>query len=374
MDPLGQGISKDDSGIFFCKKTLPLEEGRAFVYKKSKGVHFCTLKSVKELTKTSEKRITPECVHFKECPSCHYLHTDYGTEISFKVLALSELFKKLSTREDLKQIDPKRIQTISAPHRLGYRNRLQLHYNLKRELLGQIDPTTKTILEIPKCLIADPKILSALTELYQNKSWIKEAKKYRQNTGHVELYLRTGNEKVQLSWNKDYAFGGFDQVNEQMNHKLCELLTKEVRAEASDGTILDLFGGSGNLTKELSEFSTLIVDTFTDNDLLQDHQYSLSLSLDSEEALDEVEKALDTGHIHSLILDPPRRGFKQIGTWVQKFAPDKLFYVSCHPASLVRDLSYLPANYQLSKLYLLDLFPGTFHFETMAVFSEKKMP
>mgnify|MGYP001341796390 CR=1 FL=1 len=81
MDALGQGVCKQNGAITFIAKTLPGESGMARIHKRSKGVQFATGESIAE---QSEQRIKPECVHFQQCPGCHYLHTDYPTELGFK--------------------------------------------------------------------------------------------------------------------------------------------------------------------------------------------------------------------------------------------------------------------------------------------------
>ena len=83
LDPLGQGVSKENK-ITFIEKTLPGEIGSAEVYRKAKGVIFGRLTNPDKLEVESPDRIKPECPHFHECRGCQYLHTDYNNEIVFK--------------------------------------------------------------------------------------------------------------------------------------------------------------------------------------------------------------------------------------------------------------------------------------------------
>ena len=141
IDPLGQGVSKTDGVITFIAGTLPGESGTATVYKRAKGVQFARLDT---LTRAAENRIEPICPHFKTCPGCQFLHTDYESELSYKKAALARHLVNLEIGEG-------EIEVVSAPHRLDYRNRVQLHY--RHQYIGMLDTVANEVLEIPRCKI-----------------------------------------------------------------------------------------------------------------------------------------------------------------------------------------------------------------------------
>ena len=91
LDPLGQGVYKNDNKINFIAKTLPGESGVAKVLKSKKGVAFAT---IEELAVTASNRIDVNCPHYAKCPGCDYLHTDYQSEISYKQSALAMMIIK----------------------------------------------------------------------------------------------------------------------------------------------------------------------------------------------------------------------------------------------------------------------------------------
>ena len=157
IDPLGQGVFKKGDDIFFIPKTLPNESATAQVLKRKKGVHFAKLST---LDNHSPNRIKPKCEHFDSCQGCHFLHTDYGSEIQFKEKSFKKMLSYLNI-EDIK------INT-TANNRLHYRNRVQLHYNLNAKKLGFIDGKSNSIVQIPKCLICNEKVSSKLKELYKD--------------------------------------------------------------------------------------------------------------------------------------------------------------------------------------------------------------
>ena len=75
--------------------------------------------------------------------------------------------------------------------------------------------------------------------------------------------------------------------------------------------------------------------------------------------------------VHLIIVDPPRRGCSlKALQGIIKIKPRKIIYVSCHPATLARDLECLvQGNYKLEKVLPIDMFPQTSHVETVVLMS-----
>lgn len=353
IDPLGQGVSKIDDQIIFVRKTLPGEEGQADILKSSKGVQFA---EVSELKKLSPKRIQAECPHFQTCQGCHLLHTDYQTELEIKKQTLTREIEKSLKRAGSSLNVP--IEILQAPRRLGYRNRIQLHYDRNKQKLGTVDPLKKIITEIPACKIALEPIQEKLQSLYEKQTWLKQLKGPAH--GHVELQVNNG--EVQVFWNSRYSEGGFTQVFHEMNEILVELVTQSVLQLPKNQRIWDLFGGGGNLTQNIKDQDILVVDSYLPKEKKGGHQKFFQSNLYHAEALSQCLEQNERPDI--LLIDPPRTGFKDLHLWLEELRPKELFYVSCHQATQLRDLSACFQNYDLKEVKLLDLFPGTYHFET----------
>ncbi len=363
IDPLGQGVFKKDDQIYFIPKTLPGETGSASVLRSTKGVNFARLE---HLGSEAENRVTSDCPHFENCPGCHFLHCDYKSEVEYKTNSFNRMLSRLNT--DI--TNP--IQSITAPQRLGYRNRIQLHYNIKDKALGFIDGKKNRIIKIPNCKICNPLVQQELASLYLNDNWMKKAKKYKKNKGHIEIYDSPSGLKTE--WNKRYASGGFTQVNQDMNYKMKDLLPPFLSEHASKhntATLLDLFGGDGNLSKFCDELdiNRVIVDYYQGNKPKGDNYYSLDLY--DEDSLMEFMVLNSTKDFYSMIIDPPRKGFPDLHKWVRKINPELIIYISCHPQTMVRDLKFLAEDYEIEHAYILDLFPSTFHFEGLSVLRKK---
>lgn len=351
IDSLGQGVSKLTDKVAFIPKTTIGDKGEATIMSEKKGVIFAR---ANKFSSHSELRINPICDHFNSCPSCHFLHVEYSDELKFKLENLQRLFRNLPL--------PK-IEVIAAEDRLGYRNRVQLHYSLKTKLIGMKDPSTFEITPIPFCKIAVKEVLDEVKRLYQNNQWMSEAPTAPME-GHVEIYQRDN--QTQVSWNRPYAEGGFTQVNQVMNDRLKEVLKGEWKL--SSGGLLDLFGGTGNLSQGLNYSRRLCVDIYPK---AMPSEF-LNQDLYDKEALRKVSKVIkqDGILVENLILDPPRSGLKNLTEWLETFRPKNAVYVSCDPHTMARDLQGLP-GYAITRAFLIDFFPSTFHFESM-FFLERK--
>lgn len=347
IDPLGQGVFKQDEKVYFIPKTLPGESGEFVINKKSKGVHFGTCL---KLTYESPERIEPKCSHFTNCNGCHFLHTSYQNEVSFKLKSFEKILYPLQKQQEL----PK-VEVVSSGERFGYRNRIQLHYDSQKQVLGFKQKHSNDIIPISKCLVASSTIQAKLIELQKNRSWLTLLPPKAPVKGHLELYEK--NNEVSLHWNQKYAALGFSQVNQLTNNLLLEKIPQLLPSENLH--VLDLFGGEGNLVSNLSTKSSLSVDLYPDG---KKKGAFFHLDLFQDNAL-EIFCREHNQSFNTIILDPPRSGFKQLDEWVKYFQPNDILYVSCQPSTMVRDLGNLLSSYTIDTIYLIEFFPGTYHFE-----------
>ncbi|CAA0078551.1 23S rRNA (uracil(1939)-C(5))-methyltransferase RlmD [BD1-7 clade bacterium] len=347
MDNLGQGVARVDGKITFIGKTLPGETVNARVVQRKKGVSFARLSSVDI---AADNRVEPACPHFSECPACDYLHTDYTSELAYKHKALANYLRGL--------VDSDVIDVIAAPQRLGYRNRVQLHY--RHTHIGMVDGRRDQVLPIPECQILHPKLQAAFDDLYTHTDWAKE----RAVAGHCELYLQ--GDEVSIEWDKDYAHGGFTQVNSAMNTVLCDTVTDYLNS-LPVSSVLDLFAGRGNLSEAAvaqRELVRQMVD-YTPHD----SDDFIALDLYDEDALRVFGRKACQKQFDVMLVDPPRKGFGDINAWIQRTKPKHLVYVSCNAATLARDLRSIDRPYTIEKVAMLDLFPSTAHFESLVCLS-----
>ncbi len=368
MDGLGQGVSKDGE-VTFIEKVLPGEEGTAEVYRKAKGVRFAM---VKEITVKSEQRIEPACSMFSRCGGCQYLHTSYKNERALKELYLQNTFQNL--------VDSTvKFSVYPAEKRFGYRNRVQLHYNIKTGQLGYISKFFQQFIPASACLLPVPSVRETIQELYSGFSWKALLPPHAPETGIIEIYHRKGKEHPTVSINTSYAEGGFSQVNTTMNRQLAALTTEAFNRHFNsiqNTRVLDIFGGNGNLTSSFHGADIIVADLTPEKEKQHTSNRTKQVivqDLYRKEAVQELYKKLIQFHgedPHLIVFDPPRKGVKNIRKWISRFSPDMIFYISCNPATLKRDAETVKSLYKITDLSLIDLFPGTKHFETFAVFKK----
>jgi 23S rRNA (uracil1939-C5)-methyltransferase len=289
---------------------------------------------------------TPVCRHFYQCPSCSMQHIPYSEQLEIKKLHLSQLLKPLNGEQ-------KPIQVFKADSLYHYRNRLQLHYKKSPLQLGY--KHGEHITSINQCPVALPQI----------EEWIQShhSDTLVGNEGHVEIYMK---ETLSLAFNEHYAHGGFSQVNKEMNDKLCHELD-EFFKESCSGNILDLFCGNGNLLKNITTGERFGADSYIGDSNPYEHKKIINLY--EKNSLEQLSSLLTNNPIEAILLDPPRSGWLELSHAVKLFKPKFVIYVSCWPSTMIRDLTEIIKNEQmtLKKVMLFDFFPQTSHFETVAI-------
>jgi len=373
IDPLGQGVSKKNK-ITFIEKTLPGEEGQATIYKETKGVSFGFLKSEDDLKIKSKDRVHPECPHYWECPGCQFLHTPYDKEISFKKKSLERHLLPLT--KALTAIPE--VTLHPAMRRLQYRNRVQLHYDLTKRKLGLRSTKLKEIIEIPNCKVLSPKTEDELQSLYKGKKWLEIIKKNLSSNpkrGHIEIYNKSP-ESNSIAINQPYAHLGFSQVFEEMNLKLKTFLTQKAESLLEDpnkNVILDLFGGNGNLTRQFKSNVIVIDNCQLKKNTLSPYQSFHKRNLYQKDILKDLIQIAKNKKVEGLIVDPPRAGIKGLDSWTEYFKPNFIFFISCNPSVLKRDLApIIELGYKLNEIHLFDLFPSTQHYETIVLLTKHR--
>ena len=354
MDPLGQGVSKKAGIITFVAGTLPGETGTAVVYKRAKGVQFARLQT---LDQTVDNRVEPDCPHFDRCPGCQFLHTDYASELAYKKATLARYLAALDVPDES-------IELVPAPRRLAYRNRVQLHY--RHKYIGMLDTVSNEVLEVPQCRIMCQELRSAFDQLYQG-DWTQD----HSGHGHCELYFRSG--EVSVRWDEDYAHGGFSQVYAEMNQEL-QSRVQTLLEELEMSSLLDLFSGTGNLSNAYAAAGgdRVLIDSYIDSVGADRPDNFHQMDLYDEQTLSNFTRRIGGSNFDTILIDPPRRGFPGMDSWVKKIKPRHVLYVSCNPASLVRDLRNLSTRFRFKSIQLLDLFPATSHFETLVLLEMRK--
>ena len=153
------------------------------------------------------------------------------------------------------------------------------------------------------------------------------------------------------------------------------LLVGQLLDLKSHEILVDAYAGVG-------VFATLLATKVRKVIAIEESQSAVDDYLECENRIDNLEFLLGKTEnvlplidekIDSLILDPPRLGcHPDVINSILIKKPHKLAYVSCDPESLARDLNLLMAGgYQIMNIQPIDMFPQTFHVETISILEIK---
>lgn len=178
---------------------------------------------------------------------------------------------------------------------------------------------------------------------------------------------------------RKYRVGHFSFF--QVNRLLAGGLAREVADDAGGSLALDLFAGVGLFSLGMGEKFDHVVAVESNPAAARDSEANVSgaaqqrfvnrsrpISIEVRAADVEQFLAKYRGAPQMVVLDPPRAGLTPgIVKHLARIAPERVTYVSCDPPTLARDLSALQqSGYELTEVHLFDLFPQTFHMETVA--------
>jgi 23S rRNA (uracil1939-C5)-methyltransferase len=413
----GDGLAHADGNTIFVPYVLPGEEVRAATKSKQKKLLWADLL---EVTSPAKERTGPKCPHFQKCGGCHYQHISASEQLRLKKEILRETLSRLGGIS----WDGAIVEHAAQPY--GYRNRAQwaVRPGMPRAL-GYFLPESSVILPIDECPVLSPLLAQTFLKLQDmtrsgtlpagvqeieafadssdkklalNIAFDKFPKPaeeltsvFRKALPQIEslLLLDQKKNKFELSGpgHLTQEAGGFQyRVSHlsffQVNRFLIEDLLKTVVAGAHGETALDLYAGVGFFTlplaKAFSRVVTVDANLAAARDLLANAELAkVTVVSHNEHAEEFLKKTAEKPEF--VVLDPPRAGLGAQATRdLAELGANEIVYLSCDPSTLARDLAVLtnsaskpkeipaPSNsYQITEMHLFDLFPQTFHIETL---------
>jgi 23S rRNA (uracil1939-C5)-methyltransferase len=160
----------------------------------------------------------------------------------------------------------------------------------------------------------------------------------------------------------------------QTNTSMAERLYQSVKGFASltgKETVLDLYSGIGTISIFLASQAERIIGVDISNAAIADAKRNCQLNgIDNCEFLcGDVKMYLSCCSIQPdlLIADPPRVGMqREVIDRILRLLPKRIIYISCNPSTLARDIALLKEGYKVEEVQPVDLFPNTYHIESVA--------
>lgn len=386
----GSGLARHGGSVVFVPFVLPGEEIEAELIQNRGGTFRGSV--VRGIRQSADRKIPP-CAVFGQCGGCHYQHMPYDRECEYKVEILRETLQRIGGLHWDGEIE------VSRASPLGYRNRTQLRLERRPGSLsvGFRASGSHRHVETEDCAINSPK----LCELHRKLCLMTQDRRFPRDLESVELFACGGGVQMNLSGHfgplprKFRSWFGerlgvrntgapldcrcgpdllrvsarsFFQVNRFLAPTLAELAV----GNTSGGLVLDLYCGVGLFTLPLARRHNRVYGVDSSSSATRDLQANASRAGVSVRIvhLGVAEFLRGFADRPSLIVaDPPRSGLgAAVVREVLRLAPSELRLVSCHPATLARDVKQLVAGgYGVERIHMIDMFPQTYHIETITV-------
>jgi 23S rRNA (uracil1939-C5)-methyltransferase len=394
----GRGVARAGGRVWFVAGALPGEEVEAELESERAGVIEARARTVYRPGPMREK---DPCPAAPECGGCDLAHLrrasakDALREIITGALrhAPAELAAAVA-----------RAPVVVSP--MAWRLRARLHWDPESRVLGFFSPRSYRAIDISPCRVVSPRLLAALPEI---ATALTAA---RAGVGEVEWLEDLESETAVAGWRGSASpprgpvsgLAGFHPLTEagairrggwgkqsvvmrlpvplrvpigaffQGNRHLVPLLfarVAEIAASLRPSGVVDLFGGVGFLAaaaRHAGAGHVVVVEAQRSAaraaaENLRDAEVA---PIEAEEYL--LSPATPTGTL--AVLDPPRSGLtavarRRLAAW----GPEAILWLSCDPAAFGRDAAdLLAAGYRLVSLEIWDLFAGSHHAETLALF------
>ena len=350
-----------------------------------------------EVIHHSPLRVEPKCRHFGSCGGCHYQHIANQDQVKFKQAIFIEQLQRLGAITNLD------VLTESSPSPAwNYRNSLQFHLSGKGRLGFQRGGSNEVV-EINECHLPCPELNEiwphlqldalpgleridlrcgvdgqALLTFISKNSNLPDFSTDRPisavHLAHGEGVILAGSDSLNMKVMDKIlrvSAGAFFQVNPLVMEAMVRWLIELVNPSCAI-TVLDAYCGVGLFSAFLAPLVKNCIGIESSPAACRDYAFNLDEFSLLELYQGLVEEVLPLMEIKPdvIVVDPPRSGIERIALEAMlALAPEKIVYGSCNPATLARDAKIiLSKGYGLKKSILLDMFPQTYHVESMNLF------
>ena len=378
LDYFGRGIGYVDGKIIFVANLLPLEEALVKVIIKKKKY---MIGEVIKFIKKSSDRVIPRC-SYVNC-GCALQSLDYFKTLEFKKNKVTDILKRYSGLDNV-------VSDIFYGDKFyGYRNKISL--KVKSGKLGYFKNGSNELIPISGCALASDKTNEIISIL--NKADLSSVSSIViKDFGDILIDIK-GN--MDISSLKDFAYSiymddelvygeenllaslgdfkfyvskdSFFQVNSDVTLKLYNKII-EFLGDNKNKTILDLYCGVGTISLFLSKHFKSVIGAEINREAIKCANLNQKLNNIDNVSFICGDASLELKKLKAdfLVVDPPRSGLTLDGiNEILRFSPEKIVYVSCDPMTLARDLNYFKDKYDIKEVNLFDMFPWTYHVESL---------
>jgi tRNA/tmRNA/rRNA uracil-C5-methylase (TrmA/RlmC/RlmD family) len=352
----GEGVGRVGDFVVFVPFVITGETVEAEITEVKKNFARAKLLRVE---KASPERVSAPCEYFGKCGGCQYQHVAYEEQLRIKRKQIVDLFERVGKIPGT-VVGP----VIPCPSPYGYRNRIMVRsqWNKPEQKLniGFVRGDCGLVEDIQKCAIAEPALNEQLAHV----------RAHPPPKGGIKVVLRVQPENWELPPDS------FFQNNFYQLPALLDTVRGFLRAGGAKH-LADLYCGVGFFGIELSdsietftgvEYDQRAIGAAEKNALSRNVRNGRFISAKVEDALPGLLAEMKANET-AVLIDPPRKGCgAAILKLLRETRPRQVIYVSCHPATMARDLNILQAEnvFKLLHVQPLDMFPQTQHVECAA--------
>lgn len=378
---LGAGVGRLDGWVIFVAFSLPGERVKARIFRNDKN---CSHADLVEVLTPSPDRVVPGCPLFGDCGGCQYQHLSYVQQLAWKTRQVGELLQHMAGISF--EVNP----CISTEQIWNYRSKITPHFEKKSRESSDLGPIgflaygrRSQLVDVPQCPIAMDEINGALPSIRAGLRSRPEMFKRG-----ATILLRATGQRVET----DPKAVASERVGEltfhflagdffQNNPFILPAFTAYAAQQAATGLkfLVDAYCGSGlfalSLAKhfeqvagvEVSETSCEWARKNAAANAISNAQF---LTASAEAIFQKIEFPPTAT---AVVIDPPRKGCTpEFLEQLISYGPARVVYISCDPATQVRDVKLLCAgSYQLVDVQPFDLFPHTRHLECIMTLTRK---
>ena len=370
------------------------------------------------ILQTSSQRVQPHCAYFQRCGGCHYQHASYEHQLEIKAAILKENLRRIAKLEREIEI------TIHPSPPWNYRNRTRLRVRFAPEFaLGFYKLGSHELLPVEECPVSSPLINRAIAAFWQMgrgrtvpegiheieffanaedtqllieascesgtpstpvREWaatlpsilpevagvVVFKERSSSSIGHPEPKQMAASGAREITYKTDSASyrvstGAFFQVNRHLINELVRIVIERY----SGGAALDLYAGVGLFSTALSRRFAQVIAVESSQTSHADLLYNSPENVKAVRATtaDFLRSPGSKQRPDLVVVDPPRSGLgESVVRSLVGLGAHRMTYISCDPATGSRDLAgLLSAGYRIEQVHLIDLFPQTYHLESV---------
>ncbi|HEY2933278.1 MAG TPA: class I SAM-dependent RNA methyltransferase [Acidobacteriota bacterium] len=383
----GYGLARQNGKTVFVRRAAPGDRAEIRITEHKKNFDVA---QIVRLIEPSSARVDAPCIFYhRGCGGCQWQHLNYEQQLLWKRRIFLEFLERSCLPEPYPEI------TVNRSEPFHYRTRFQFHVT-EAGKTALFREHSHQLVEVDHCWLV-PEPSNTLLQRLQGREWLAGLKSIQiwiDDSNRVGLQttpelpenlsrkVRNDLPGVMLLGSDspdrmEYVVGGirfqlggqsFFQTNRFLNAKLNDAVC---HFAGRGGRVLDLYSGVGFFALPLAkQYGQVLGIEESPAAVAQAREIAMLNGISNVEFF-QANVDRWTGDcaqsFDAVIADPPRAGLsRKIAEWILRVNPGRVIYVSCDPATLVRDLLWLSTRYLVEQFWLFDLFPQTFHFEVVA--------